>query len=123
MAEPQAPVAPSSSYAPSSADAPGAAAYASRCASCHGPSGEGGVRVRMLGSAPYAYMTTMPLSASHAAGDPARFEKVVLEGLPGWAMPGNGDLSREEIRALYDFTVSLRARQSTASAPAGPNRS
>ncbi len=137
MAEPPSPVAPAGSYPPPSADAPGAAAYAQRCASCHGPSGEGGVRVRMLGSAPYAYMTTMPMPASRAAGDPARFEKLVLEGLPGWAMPGNGDLSREEIRALYEFTATLRARQpaapggpavmaapkSTTSAPAGANRS
>jgi mono/diheme cytochrome c family protein len=92
---------------PPSADAPGAALYAARCASCHGPSGEGGVRVRMLGSAPYAYLTTLPLSASRSgwAGDPARFEKLVLEGIPGYVMPGNGDLSRDEVRQLYDFIL------------------
>lgn len=123
MTEPPAPVAPAGSYAPQSADTPGAAAYGSRCASCHGGSGEGGIRVRMLGSAPYAYMTTMPLSASRAASDPARFEKLILEGLPGWAMPGNGDLSREEIRSLFEFTAGLRARQPMTSAPAGPNGS
>jgi len=115
-------------------EGPGASVYAERCASCHGASGEGGVRVRMLGSAPYAYMTTMKLSASRTAwaGDAARFEKLVLEGIPGYVMPGNGDLSRAEIRALYDFTMSLRARQAgtaagaasgPAPAPAGATRS
>lgn len=106
------------------AEGPGASIYAERCASCHGASGEGGVRVRMLGSAPYAYVTTIKLSASRTgwAGDPSRFEKLVLEGIPGYVMPGNGDLSRAEIRALYDFTMSLRARQAgtTAGAVSGP---
>jgi len=115
-------------------EGPGASIYAERCASCHGASGEGGVRVRMLGSAPYAYVTTMKLSASRTgwAGDPARFEKLVLEGIPGYVMPGNGGLSRAEIRALYDYTMSLRARQAgttagvaprPAPAPAGGDRS
>lgn len=105
---------------PPSSDAPGAALYAERCASCHGPSGEGGIRVRMLGSAPYAYMTTLPLSASHAgwAGDPARFEKLVLEGIPGYVMPGSGDLSRDEVRQLYDFISNGKVP-----APAGAKRS
>ena len=110
----------SGSAAPPS-DAPGAKSYAQRCASCHGASGEGGVRVRMLGSAPYAYMTTLPVSGWHGA-DPARFEKLILEGLPGWEMPGNGDLSREEIRGLYDFTTQVLPK-STTSAPAGATRS
>ena len=74
----------------------------------------------MLGSAPYAYMTTLPVSGWRGA-DPVRFEKLILEGLPGWEMPGNGDLSREEIRGLYDFTTSLRGRQPGATAPGGPS--
>src|SRR6185295_13219380 len=37
---------------------PGADLYAQRCASCHGTSGQGGIRVRMIGSAPYAYVVT-----------------------------------------------------------------
>jgi mono/diheme cytochrome c family protein len=108
---------------PPSPDAPGAALYGQRCASCHGPSGEGGVRVRMLGSAPYAYLTTQPLSVSRAgwAGDPARFEKLVLEGIPGYVMPGNGDLSRDEVRQLYDFT--LTPTNGKIPAPAGAKRS
>jgi mono/diheme cytochrome c family protein len=98
---------------PPSADAPGASIYNERCASCHGASGEGGVRVRMLGSAPYAYMTTQSLSSSRPrwAGDAPAFEKLVLQGIPGYAMPGNGDLSNDEIRQLFEFTSGLRSRQ------------
>ena len=115
--EPSPPASTAGSAAPPS-DGPGAALYAARCASCHGPSGEGGIRVRMLGSAPYAYVTTRPLSAARDL-DPARFEKLVLEGIPGYLMPANGDLSRDEVRALYEFTSSLRGRQPAA----GANRS
>jgi mono/diheme cytochrome c family protein len=105
---------------PPSPDAPGAALYAQRCASCHGPSGEGGIRIRMLGSSPYAYLTTLPLSLSRTGwvGDPARFEKLVLEGIPGYVMPGNGDLSRDDVRQLYDFSANRKIP-----APAGANRS
>lgn len=101
-------------------DAPGAAVYGQRCVSCHGGAGEGGVRVRVLGSAPYVYMTTQPFSASRSGGDPAKFEKLILEGIPGYVMPGNGDLSKDEIRQLYEFTSGLR---STTPAPQGGTRS
>jgi mono/diheme cytochrome c family protein len=105
---------------PLSPDAPGAALFGQRCASCHGPSGEGGIRIRMLGSSPYVYLTTLPLSLSRSGwmGDPARFEKLVLEGIPGYVMPGNGDLSRDEVRQLYDFAANRKTP-----APAGANRS
>jgi len=100
------------------ADTPGATMYGLRCASCHGSSGEGAVRVRMLGSAPYAYLTTQPFSAPRSAWawDSARFEKLILEGIPGYAMPGNGDLSRDEIRQLFEFTSGLRSKQPAAPA-------
>ncbi|MGH7681621.1 MAG: cytochrome c [Candidatus Eiseniibacteriota bacterium] len=92
---------------------PGSDLYAERCAKCHGASGEGGVRVRMIGSAPYAYEVTRSL------GDPKgdvishydHFEQLVLMGLPGYSMPGNGDLSRAELRDLYNYTQALRAKQ------------
>jgi len=94
----------------------GARLYAARCASCHGSGGQGGIRVRMLGSAPYAYVTTRSL------GDPAgdwysnagSFDRHVLQGLPGAMMPGNGDLSRGSLRDLYNYTQTLRARQEAA---------
>src|SRR5882672_2503703 len=129
MTEPAPSVAPMGSVPPASGEGRGAALYAERCASCHGASGEGGVRVRMLGSALYAYVTTLPLSANRTGwmGGGGRFERLVLEGIPGYLMPGNGDLSSEDVRALYDFATSMRSRQGStppgspaAQAPATP---
>ena len=90
----------------------GAELYARRCASCHGAAGEGGVRVRMLGSAPYAYVVTRSLGAPRGewAANAAAFERLVVSGIPGFVMPANGDLSREELRDLYAYTQKLRAR-------------
>jgi mono/diheme cytochrome c family protein len=94
----------------------GARLYLARCARCHGVAGQGGVRVRMLGSSPYAYVETRSLG--DPAGDwytnSASFDRHVLQGLPGAMMPGNGDLSRGSLRELYSFTQSLRARQESA---------
>ena len=92
----------------------GAKLYGSRCASCHGMAGEGGVRVRMIGSAPYAYVTTRSLGDPSNDGSAASFDRHVLEGLSGGMMPGNGDLSRSSLRELYDYTQTLRARQGAA---------
>jgi len=94
----------------------GRALYARRCASCHGTAGEGGVRVGMIGSAPYAYVTTRSLGAPAGgwASDPSRFEHLVLRGIEGYVMPGNGDLSRSQLRDLYQYTQTLRARQEAA---------
>lgn len=115
MAEPNPPV--GSAMAAAAAGGPGASTYEERCASCHGTAGEGGVRVRMLGSAPYVYVTTPSLAVSRLgwAADPARFEGLVLEGIPGYLMPGNGDLTRAEIRDLYQYTLKLRGLQEGAS--------
>jgi mono/diheme cytochrome c family protein len=94
---------------------PGARLYAHRCASCHGVAGEGGVRTRMLGSAPYAYVVTPPLGhGKPSAGDAASFEQLVLRGIPGSLMPANGDLTSEQIRALVAYTQTLRARLENA---------
>lgn len=113
LAESEPPV--GASIAAGSAQA-GSDLYAERCARCHGTAGQGGVRVRMLGSSPYAYVVTRSLGAPK--GDWAErydsFEKLVLLGLPGYAMPGNGDLSRAELRDLHQFTQSLRAKQDAA---------
>ncbi len=94
----------------------GSEIYRARCASCHGASGEGGVRVRMLGSSPYAYVVTRSLGAPRRAwtANPAVFERLVLQGIPGYVMPANGDLSRGELRDLYLYTQKLRAGQETA---------
>jgi len=94
----------------------GGALFVRRCASCHGTAGEGGIRVRMIGSAPYAYVTTRSLGAPGGdwASNSARFEDLILRGLEGYVMPGNGDLSRSQLRDLYQYTQTLRARQESA---------
>lgn len=112
--------APDSGYVlaslPNAGNTAGEALYQDRCARCHGRSGEGGVRVEMLGSDPYAYVVTPSLAASRTnwASDDATFEKLVLEGISGLVMPGNGDLSRDAIQKLYSYTQMLRAHQEAA---------
>ena len=92
--------------------------YAARCASCHGAWGQGGVRTRMIGSAPYVYVTTRSLAATGPlAGDAAGFERLMVYGLTGGMHPSHGDLTSEQIRALYDYTQSLRTRLSSAARP------
>ena len=94
---------------------PGASLYAERCASCHGGAGEGGVRVRMIGSAPYAYVVSRSLGDAPAAwADAGAFDKLILNGLPGYVMPGNGDLSQGALRDLQGYTLKLRAAQQGA---------
>ena len=93
----------------------GAMLYAGRCASCHAPWGQGGVRTRIMGSAPYVYLTTRSLAAPGSlSGDAASFQRLILYGLSGGMMPANGDLTSDQIRALYDFTQSLRTRLASA---------
>ncbi|HTK70079.1 MAG TPA: c-type cytochrome [Candidatus Eisenbacteria bacterium] len=98
---------------------PGASLYAERCVSCHGGGGEGGVRVRMIGSAPYAYVTSRSLGDAQGAwtGDAGAFEKLILNGIPGYVMPANGDLSREALQDLRGYTLKLRAFQQGARRP------
>jgi mono/diheme cytochrome c family protein len=101
---------------PAGADSGAASLYQARCAGCHGRTGEGNIRVEMLGSAPYAYVVTRSFAVPHEnwAGDYSVFEDLVLRGLPGRSMPGNGDLSRDAIRSLYQYTQMLRAQQEAA---------
>jgi mono/diheme cytochrome c family protein len=94
----------------------GSALFEARCAGCHGRSGEGGVKVKMLGSSPYAYVTTKSLASGPGpwASNPAAFERMVIEGFPGTLKVSNGDLSREAIRDLHLYTQMLRIQQETA---------
>jgi mono/diheme cytochrome c family protein len=103
---------PAGAAAGSPEPGPGADLYGRRCASCHGAVGQGGVRVRMLGSAPYAYVVTRSLGSARGdwPSNPASFERLVVSGIPGYVMPANGDLSREELRDLYAYTQKMRAR-------------
>ncbi len=110
LTEPAAPpIAAVAAAAPDSSE--GGLLYARRCASCHGMAGEGGVRTRMLGSHPYAYVTTRPLGSM--ARDGGSFEALVIRGIAGM-MPANGDLTSEQLHALYSYTQSLRSRQDLA---------
>ena len=95
---------------------PGASLYSERCASCHGGAGEGGVRVRMIGSAPYAYVESRSLGDAQGAwaGDSGAFERLIVNGLPGYVMPANGDLSREALQDLRGYTLKLRVLQQGA---------
>lgn len=101
---------------PAGADAAGAALYDERCAKCHGRTGEGGIRVTMIGSAPYTYVLSPGFGAGTGewASDPVAFQKLVLEGIPGTVMPANGDLTRDELSSLYAYTQMLRAQQQAA---------
>jgi hypothetical protein len=75
------------------------------------------VRTRMLGSAPYAYVTTRSLGDAPNTDWPnneARFDDLILRGLSGYVMPANGDLTKDQLRALYVHTQTLRARQEAA---------
>jgi len=94
----------------------GARLFTARCASCHGAAGQGGVRVRMLGSDPYAYVVTRSLGDGEGrwATDADTFDRLVLRGLEGALMPGQGDLSRAALRDLRLYTQTLRARQQAA---------
>lgn len=83
--------------------------YASRCLQCHGANGEGGVRVKNLGVNPVAYVTTQAFGAQSAGlGSSEAFNRIVIHGLPGELMPGNGQLSGGELRDLYQYVRGLK---------------
>ena len=102
IAERPEPAAPAMAGAP--ADSGSAAGlYALHCASCHGAWGQGGVRTRMLGSAPYAYVTTRSFAQGGSlAGDAAGFERLMLYGLTGGIHPAYGDLTSEEMQRVAE---------------------
>lgn len=90
------------------AGGPGARIYAASCVQCHGAQGEGGMKVRNLGVYPVAYVVTRPFTAQ-SLGSPEAFNHVVMTGLPGELMPGDGQLSGAELQELYQYVSSLRA--------------
>ena len=116
LAEPEPPAGVALAPQPAEGDETGAALYGDRCAGCHGHSGEGGVRVKILGSAPYVYVLSRSLGAGTGewATDATRFDKLILEGVPGTVMPGNGDLTRDALHSLHVYTQMLRSRQLAA---------
>lgn len=80
--------------------------YAAQCASCHGPSGEGGIRVRALGAQPRAYVVTQKLGAGAVASGEA-FARLMAQGLPGNLMPAFGSLTSGQIKELHSYVRSL----------------
>jgi mono/diheme cytochrome c family protein len=86
----------------------GAALYAERCASCHGTQGEGKV-VRVLAVAPYRYEVSGDLTSSNSPWitDRNKFSQIVVQGLPGRTMPGQGTLTSAQLDELYSFVRSL----------------
>lgn len=83
--------------------------FAISCAQCHGARGEGGIKVRNLGVNPIAYVTTEPFNARTAGlASQEAFNRLVIQGLPGELMPGNGQLSGGELSGLYQYIRSLR---------------
>jgi len=87
----------------------GARVYRMNCKECHGAQGQGGISVRTLGVRPQAQMKTYPMKDyAEALKSQDTFNQVVIQGLPGTAMPGNGQLSGAELRELYQYVKTLR---------------
>jgi cytochrome c oxidase subunit 4 len=82
--------------------------YATSCAHCHGAHGEGGIKVKNLGVFPKAFIETQPFTAQ-SGGSPEAFAHLIMTGLPGEIMPGNGQLSGGEIRDLYQYIQTLHS--------------
>jgi len=91
---------------------PGAAIYVNRCASCHGDRGEGRP-LKTISVAPYRYEGTRSFAGSRSAWtrDRNKFAQIVVQGLPGRFMPGNGTLTTRQIDDLYQFVLSLSGKQ------------
>jgi cytochrome c oxidase subunit 4 len=81
--------------------------YTTSCAHCHGANGEGGLKVKSLGVYPVAYIMSQPFTVQNL-GSSESFAHVVMTGLPGDVMPGNGQLSGAELRDLYQYVHGLR---------------
>lgn len=105
--EPPSPLAIRKSLAAS--DGEGAQLYQSRCASCHGADGQGGIKVRVLGSNPFSYLSTRSLAGSRApwTGSLQDFIRLNSEGLPGFGKPGISDLTPSQWQALYGYVQQL----------------
>jgi len=89
----------------------GSQIYQVSCAQCHGDKAQGGVKVKKLGGFTHAYVTTLPLSSEREGmKSQDAFNQVVIQGLPGHLMPGNGQLSSAELRELYQFIRSVNVK-------------
>ena len=88
----------------------GAALYRLHCQSCHGANGQGGIPVEMVDLNPYLEVTAAsfanPIMLTSLT-DSVGFDHIVLHGLPGHMMPGQGTLTRPELDSLYAFVEQL----------------
>ena len=84
----------------------GPALYASRCAFCHGGTGQGDGHVAItMKPAPRDF--TNPEFWKERTR--ATLEKAILEGVPGSAMSSHqGTMSDEELRGLVDYLLLFR---------------
>ncbi|MBX3728948.1 MAG: cytochrome c [Candidatus Sumerlaeia bacterium] len=87
----------------------GAALYATHCASCHGPSGEGAEGGRVVSSFPYVRLATRPLLGSTAAwtNDRDAFAALVATSGPGRREHGFATLTREQLDHLHEYAAAL----------------
>ena len=86
----------------------GAKIYGAQCIQCHGAKGEGAIKVKTLSVLPPVFVTTQPMRGYSSMGSQDAFNRIVVRGLPGESMPGNGQLSADELRELYQFVKSIR---------------
>ncbi|MBU1921461.1 c-type cytochrome [bacterium] len=88
---------------------PGAKVYANNCAACHGAKGEG-LAVDWISVDPYIYSSTAILTNWNASWYDSReeFARLVTHGLQGRVMPGNAELTEQEISDLFEFVRGMQ---------------
>lgn len=119
-------VAPVGAAAPAARPGPvdlaqGEALYRTHCASCHGAQGQGGIPVMMVSSDPYLEVTASSFQKPqmlHSLDDAAGFVKIVVHGLPGRMMPGQGTLTRPQLDSLYAYVRQLAGASASSDAGA-----
>lgn len=109
MAVPDAPPAVAIKKSIPQPNSEGGELYQARCASCHGVSGQGGIKVRVLGSNPFSYLSTASFAGRRApwVGNIQEFIRINSEGLPGFGKPAINDLTPDQWQALHDYTQQL----------------
>jgi len=79
--------------------------YRQKCSECHGVDAAGNT-VRYMGN-PWADLRD---NEWKSGGDPVSIERIIRAGVFG-QMPGNPDLTREQVRAIVDHVRELRGEK------------